>query len=87
LSESRLSIGRFTARYLVASDHPDPSALAGRLDRAAASIGPYLSACLASLPASSPDAIWLLRKVEVELGVDAAAEPDAIAAAWSAAMA
>jgi hypothetical protein len=87
LSEPRLSIGRFTARYLVASDHPDPSALAGRLDRAAASIGPYLSACLASLPASSPDAIWLLRKVEVELGVDAAAEPDAIAAAWSAAMA
>jgi hypothetical protein len=87
LTGSRLTIGRFSARYLVAADHPDPGAMASRLDDAAAAVGQHLAARLGSLSASSPDAIWLLRRVEVELGLDAGSEPDAIAAAWSAAIA
>jgi hypothetical protein len=83
MMRSRLTIGRLASRYVIARDHPDPAAIAGRLDDAARALPRYLGAMLAPLAVETSDAIWLLRSIAVELALDAAADPDALAAAWA----
>jgi hypothetical protein len=83
MMQSRLTIGRLASRYIIARDHPDPAALAGRLDGAARALPRYLAAVLAPLAAETSDAIWLLRSIEIELALNAGADPEAAAATWS----
>jgi hypothetical protein len=83
----QLTIGRFDTRYLVPREHPDPSRLAARLDGTVDLLRDRLGAFLEPVAASAPEAIWLLRSVELDIALDAGADPDAIAAAWSTALA
>jgi hypothetical protein len=83
----QLTINRLAARYLVAREHPDPSGLTARLDGAATLLCDRLGACLAPIAASPSEEIWLLRSVEVDIGLDAGADPEEIAALWGSALA
>lgn len=84
---ARLEIGRLEANYLVARDQPAIASLAQKLDEAAARLGPRLGELLSSIETGSPRAIWLIRRIELELGLDAGGELDRIATSWAAALA
>ena len=71
----RLTIRRLTASYEVAGDHPAPESVRQRLDPALAAIGHDLGAALAPLAGTERDGLWLVRRIELELTVDASAEP------------
>jgi hypothetical protein len=87
MMQSRLTIGRLASRYFVTHDHPDPAAIAGRLDRAALGLPTHLASALAPLDTDAPDAVWLLRSIEVELTLNAGTDADTLAVAWARALA
>lgn len=82
--EPRLTVERLRVTYLVAREHPDPEGLRVRLDAAAHDRLPEICARLISqgLPAQDPS-VWLIRKLNVDLTLDAGAfNDDQIARAW-----
>jgi hypothetical protein len=87
MTAARWQIGRLAARYVVARGHPDPAALAARLDAAAHRLPGHIAAAAAPHASETADAVWLLRRLEVDVALDAAADPDALAAAWGRAIA
>jgi hypothetical protein len=86
--DHRLTIRRHLATYLLAADHPAPEAARGRLDAALAGLAAGLGAGLAPLARDGQaKGLWLLRRVELDLTLDAALPPATLAATWSRALA
>jgi hypothetical protein len=84
---ARIEVGRLEANYLVPSDPSPTLDLVHRLDQAARRLAPPLGQLLAALETESPGAIWLIRRIELDLGLDAAGDPDRIATRWATALA
>jgi hypothetical protein len=78
----RLEIRRLAATYLVAADHPAPETVGHRLDAVLGGIGQELGRVLAPL-AEGDDGVWLLRRVEFDLSLDADLPPERVARAWA----
>lgn len=72
------------AHYLVARSHPSPERLRARLDE---TVGDTMRRMLTSLLAqhisSTDDAIWLIRRLDVVMSMNAAWDPDQIARVWA----
>jgi len=83
-TQSRLHIRRLRAEYLVASAHPHPERLKARLDTTLAhSVADMLSALLSpGLPDTDPS-IWLIRRLETEVDVDAAWDQEQMSRVWA----
>lgn len=81
-------VRKLDCRYLVPAVEPDRAGVRARLDRAAASsLATALGAQLEQLTASLDDGIWLIRRLEIDLDLDASAAPAAIVRRWAAAIA
>src|SRR5581483_5535790 len=87
MTRSRLRIERLAAQYLIPRAHPDPAALGLQLDAAARALPGRLGAALAPHVDDGSHTVWLLREIAVDLTLDAAAGPDALAAQWGEAIA
>jgi len=76
MGSNRLHIRRFHAQYLVPHDHPAPQRLKVRIDDAVAQhlLGQTLSLALANLFSETDESIWLIRRLELDLSVNAAWE-------------
>lgn len=85
---SALHIRRLHAHYQVAREHPAPELVQARLDEAAnRNLASTLSTLLTAwFDHAGPD-IWLLRRLAVEVDVNAAWEPETLARTWAQAIA
>lgn len=80
----RLSIRQAHNTYLVASQHPAPERLRDRLDAAVTKeLAPILASRLAAWFANAGPDLWLIRRLELTVDVNAAWEREAIARAWT----
>jgi hypothetical protein len=79
----RLNIRRLDARYLVAADHPAPEAVRQRLDAALAGVGRDLGSALAPLATGELDGVWLVRRVELDLSLDADLPAERLGRDWA----
>lgn len=79
-----LTIDRWTNTYRVPSDHPDPEDLRARLDRlVAAQVVDACRRCLAPTVDESDSSVWLIRRVDIDLILDASSlAADRTGAAW-----
>jgi hypothetical protein len=81
---STLTIDRWSSVYSVPSDHPDPEDLRARLDRLVSA--QVIDACrrrLAPLVNESDPSVWLIRRVDLDLILDASAfAADQTGCAW-----
>jgi hypothetical protein len=83
----RLSIRQAHNTYLVASQHPAPERLRDRLDAAMTKeLAPILATRLAAWFANAGPGLWLIRRLELTVDVNAAWEQEAIARTWARAM-
>ncbi len=81
---SYLRIERFHAQYLVSSDHPAPEKVKARLDEAVIrSLSATLSALVSRCFSPTDPSIWLIRRLELTLDVNAAWERDQVARRWA----
>ena len=86
--QSRLQIRRVQAQYLVSSAHPAPERLKARLDEAVThSLAPTLSAMCSAWFADTDPSIWLIRRLEINVDVNAAWDRESSARAWAEQMA
>lgn len=82
---SRLQIRRFQLRCLLPAEHPAPERVRARLEEAAArDLSQTLSAALSAWFDGAGDGLWLIRRLDVALDVDAAADREALARRWAA---
>lgn len=74
MGSNRLHIRRFHAHYLAPHDHPAPQRLKGRIDDAVAQhlLAQTLSHALANLFSETDESVWLIRRLELDLAVNAA---------------
>ncbi len=83
--ESQLVIGRLTSVYLVSQGHPAPDRLRSQLDQTMRTRLP--DACarwLASALDPADPSVWLIRRLELDLALDAGGlDDETIARAWS----
>jgi hypothetical protein len=84
LGENLLQVRRFRVQYLVSSNHPSPESVKARLDEAATKdLAGALSTALERLfPASDPG-VLLIRRLEIDVDVNAAWEGDQLARCWA----
>ena len=84
LQASAARIGRLNISYLLSENYPSPAAVRSRLDSLMEREVP--STCASSLgplcPGSDPS-VWFIRRLDVNLAVDADSENAQIARAWS----
>ncbi|HEY3127847.1 MAG TPA: hypothetical protein VGL91_00165 [Acidobacteriota bacterium] len=81
---SRLQIRHFHVRYLVSRDHPAPERLRARLDEAVThSLTHTLSSILSRSFSDADTSVWLIRRLEIELDVNAAWERESLTRAWA----
>jgi hypothetical protein len=80
---SRVTIGRLRTRFLVGSGQGSTSSISSRLGDVAQRLQGSLGTALAGLDGRNPDAVWLIRKVEVELGLDTGGDADLLARHWA----
>lgn len=81
---SRVHIQRFSAQYVVPAQHPSPERVRTRLDEAVTgSLRDALGAALAPLLPETDPSIWLIRRLEVQVDVNAAWDGQQIARAWT----
>ena len=74
MGSNRLHIRRFHAHYLAPRYHPAPQRLKGRIDDAVAQhlLAQTLSHALANLFSETDESVWLIRRLELDLAVNAA---------------
>jgi hypothetical protein len=78
-----VEIARFTTHYLVAADHPDPQRLRAKLDEAVVNALPRLiTSLLNPLCPPTDERVWLIRRLHLDLGVNAAWDTDQVARVW-----
>src|SRR5262249_50915884 len=76
---NRLQIRRFCAEYLVPAQHPNPYHLKARLDETIErQLAPALSDIFSHWFSSSDSSIWIIRRLEVRIALNAALERDQI---------
>ncbi|MFN7931258.1 MAG: hypothetical protein U0Y68_25680 [Blastocatellia bacterium] len=81
-NESRLLIRRFHANYQVAAEHPSPVILRQRLDDALTQeLSATLAAAASALCPDGDESVWLIRRLEITLDINAAWQREAIARA------
>jgi hypothetical protein len=82
---NRLQIRRFRADYLVAADHPSPETLKARLDETIERrLASALSVAFAPWFSESDTSLWFIRRLQVDVALNAALERDQIAEAFTA---
>src|SRR5438105_7796504 len=82
---NRLQIRRFRADYLVSADHPSPERLKARLDETIERrLAPSLSSAFSSWLSESDSSIWLIRRLQIDVALNAVLERDQIAEAFTA---
>lgn len=80
MENSRLQIRRFRSQYLVSAEHPSPDRVRVRLDEALShQLVPALTAALSSRFSESDPSVWLIRRLEIDVAVNAAHECDQLA--------
>jgi len=86
MGSNRLHIRRFHAQYLVPRDHPAPQRLKVRLDDAVARhlLGQTLSHALANFFSEEDESVWLIRRLELNLAVNAAWEREQLTGVFAA---
>jgi hypothetical protein len=81
---SRLRIRRLRAQYLVSREHLAPERVKARLDEAVMhDLVDTLSTALGPLLSQGKGGLWLIRRLEVEVDVNAAWERDTLTRAWA----
>jgi hypothetical protein len=81
---SALRIGRLNATWLVPRDHPSPELLRARLDRMLQSdLAPACDRIAAPLCQDSDTSVWFIRRLVVNLAVDASADTRRMTEAWA----
>src|SRR3954463_16090049 len=82
---NRLQIRRFRADYLVSADHPSPETLKARLDETIERrLASALSVAFAPWFSESDTSLWFIRRLQVDVALNAALERDQIAEAFTA---
>jgi hypothetical protein len=78
MESNRVNIRRFDARYLVPRDHHGPHTIKARLDDALAAtvLGPALAAALSVLFAATDESIWVIRRLDLNVELNAAWDRD-----------
>jgi hypothetical protein len=78
MENSRLHIRRFHAEYLVSGDHLAPQLVKGRIDEAVAQhlLGPTLSTILSRRFSETDESVWLIRRLELDVAVNASWEKE-----------
>lgn len=80
---SQLRIKRFRAQYAIASGHPSPERLRARLDEAVLKTLPGgLAAILGERFSDTDSSVWLIRRLGVDVDLNAAWEREPLARAW-----
>lgn len=83
-SENAVSIGRWQAEYLIPRGHPAPESLKGRLDDALHRLlRETLDSTLSPLASAAGESIWLIRRLELDLSANTAADMDRATGAWA----
>ncbi|HEX3559758.1 MAG TPA: hypothetical protein VHU19_11175 [Pyrinomonadaceae bacterium] len=83
--KSRLSIGRFKATYCVPAQHPAPEALKRRLDDALEKeFAAALAANASQLFSDADESVWLVRRLDINVDLNAAWVRGQLASAWAA---
>lgn len=83
--KSFINVGRLRAVYFVPREHPSPAALKDRLDEAfTKSVAEALASSASRLFGDSDESIWLVRRLDVSVDVNAEWGREHIAAAWAA---
>lgn len=86
--KSFIRVSRLRAVYCVPREHPSPAALKDRLDEALSkSVAAALASSAARLFGDSDESIWLVRRLDVNVDVNAEWGREHIAATWASAMA
>ena len=83
MTAHRIAIERFNVTCLVAQDQPHPERLRERLEAVAAGIGNALGESLDALFDAHGDGVCLLRRIELDLALDADAAEPHMRAAWA----
>lgn len=83
MAAHRIEIERFNVTCLVAQDQPHPERLRERLEAVAAGIGSALGGTLDALFDAHGDGVCLLRRIELDLALDADAAEPQMRAAWA----
>jgi hypothetical protein len=82
---NRLQIRRFRADYLVSAEHPSPETLKARLDETIKRrLAPALSVAFAPWFSESDTSVWFIRRLHVDVALNAALEREQIAEAFTA---
>jgi hypothetical protein len=81
---SVLHIHRLRSQYLVARDHPFPEGVRSNLDGVVRHQLENLSRVLEPLCSVADESLWVIRRLDVEVAVDATWEPERIARPWAA---
>ena len=84
----QLHIRRLAAEYLVSAEHPEPQRVKDRLDRAIGSrLAGALAAAFSGWFPETDTSVWLIRKLDFDVAVNAAWERDQLARAMTTEMA
>lgn len=82
---STIDIDRLHAKVLVASDHPAPESVASRLEETAARhLGSTLRSIFTPWLSDSDTGIWMVRRLDLDVHVNLAREPESVARTWAA---
>jgi hypothetical protein len=82
--KSFIRVGRLRAVYFVPREHPAPAALKDRLDEALSkSVAGALASSASRLFGDSDQSVWLVRRLDVSVDVNAEWGREHIAAAWA----
>ena len=80
---SHLTIARVRAQYLILADHPDPKGLKARLDSAVtANLRQTLASMLGVLCPATDERVWLIRRLDLDVSVNATWDRSRVAKAW-----
>ncbi len=82
--KNSLNINRLRNNYFILSEHPSPESLKGRLDDAVGkSLQSAISSFVMPLFSDKDVSIWFIRRLDVEVDVNAAWDREQIALCWS----
>jgi hypothetical protein len=88
LPDDTVMIDRWQIEYQIPRDHPSPERLKGRLDDAVSDLSKdLLKRALQPLMAQEGSKVWLIRRLELNLGVNASQNLELSTRAWAAQMA
>lgn len=80
MTSDTLYVRLLRARYLTPTDHPDPTALRHRMDDI---VTDYLREALGKTFASPEDAVWFIRRLDVDLSMNTKWPPEVAARVWA----